>query len=62
MLHPTRTDVVVLRMGEVVVKAHSARDDAEALRPRLRAVASASVSGVMLPRWSARCCRRAGAR
>ncbi|MFB4263988.1 phosphotransferase family protein [Nonomuraea sp. GTA35] len=48
VLHPTRTDVVVLRMGEVVVKAHSARDDAEALRPRLRVAASASVSGVML--------------
>ncbi|WP_188194849.1 phosphotransferase [Nonomuraea sp. SYSU D8015] len=47
-LHPTRTDVVVLRMGEVVVKAHSARDDAEALRVRLRAAASAAVSGVML--------------
>ncbi|TDC87580.1 aminoglycoside phosphotransferase family protein [Nonomuraea deserti] len=46
--HPTRTDVVVLRRGEVVVKAHSARDDAEALRPRLRAAASAAVSGVML--------------
>ncbi|SDJ81730.1 phosphotransferase [Nonomuraea jiangxiensis] len=48
MLHPTRTDVVVLRLGEVVVKAHSARDDVEALRPRLRAAASAAVSGVML--------------
>ncbi|MEV4168204.1 phosphotransferase [Nonomuraea sp. NPDC049709] len=35
-------------MGEVVVKAHSARDDAESLRPRLRAAASAAVSGVML--------------
>ncbi|SEH00074.1 Phosphotransferase enzyme family protein [Nonomuraea solani] len=49
VLHPTRTDVVVLRMGEVVVKAHSARDDAESLRPKLKATASASVSGVMLP-------------
>lgn len=48
VLHPTRTDVVVLRLGEVVVKAHSARDDVEALRPRLRAAASAAVSGVML--------------
>lgn len=48
VLHPTRTDVVVLRRGEVVVKAHSARDDAEALRPRLRAAASAAVSGMML--------------
>lgn len=46
--HPTRTDVKVLRLGEVVVKAHSARDDAESLRPRLRAAASAAVSGVML--------------
>jgi aminoglycoside phosphotransferase (APT) family kinase protein len=46
--HATRTDVVVLRMGEVVVKAHSARDDAESLRPRLRAAAAAAVSGVML--------------
>ncbi|MFI7612779.1 phosphotransferase family protein [Nonomuraea terrae] len=48
VFHPTRTDVVVLRMGEVVVKAHSARDDAEALRPRVRAAASAAVSSVML--------------
>ncbi|MEV0383883.1 phosphotransferase [Nonomuraea sp. NPDC050643] len=48
VLHPTRTDVVVLRRGEVVVKAHSARDEAESLRPRLRAAASAAVSGVML--------------
>ncbi|PZG13184.1 phosphotransferase [Nonomuraea aridisoli] len=48
VFHPTRTDVVVLRMGEVVVKAHSARDDAEELRPRVRAAASAAVSGVML--------------
>ncbi|MEO3867714.1 phosphotransferase [Nonomuraea sp. B12E4] len=48
VLHPTRTDVVVLRLGEVVVKAHSARDDAGLLRPRLRAAASAAVSGVML--------------
>ncbi|GAA3546908.1 aminoglycoside phosphotransferase family protein [Nonomuraea rosea] len=46
--HATRTDVVVLRMGEVVVKAHSARDDDESLRPRLRAAAAAAVSGVML--------------
>ncbi|GAB2962022.1 aminoglycoside phosphotransferase family protein [Nonomuraea fastidiosa] len=46
--HPTRTDVRVLRLGEVVVKAHSARDDPEALRPRLRAAASAALSGVML--------------
>ncbi|MFC4120160.1 phosphotransferase [Nonomuraea zeae] len=46
--HATRTDVVVLRRGEVVVKAHSARDDAESLRPRLRAAAAAAVSGVML--------------
>jgi aminoglycoside phosphotransferase (APT) family kinase protein len=47
-LHPTRTDVVVLRRGEVVVKAHSARDDPAALRPRLRATASAALAGVML--------------
>lgn len=46
--HRTRTDVVVLRMGEVVVKAHSVRDDVESLRPRLRATASAAVSGMML--------------
>ncbi|MEQ4718562.1 phosphotransferase [Nonomuraea sp. B19D2] len=46
--HPTRTDVVVLRRGEVVVKAHSRRDDVESLRIRLRAAASAAVSGVML--------------
>ncbi|MFI7124512.1 phosphotransferase [Nonomuraea sp. NPDC050153] len=49
VLHPTRTDVVVLRRGEVVVKAHSARDDVESLRIRLRAAASAAVTGVMLP-------------
>ncbi|WP_049569783.1 phosphotransferase [Nonomuraea sp. SBT364] len=48
VLHPTRTDVVVLRRGEVVVKAHSARDDVAALRPRLRATASAALAGVML--------------
>ncbi|MBF8192942.1 aminoglycoside phosphotransferase family protein [Nonomuraea sp. K274] len=48
VLHATRTDVVVLRRGEVVVKAHSARDDPESLRIRLRAVASAAVNGVML--------------
>ncbi|GAA3206594.1 phosphotransferase [Nonomuraea helvata] len=48
VLHPTRTDVVVVRRGEVVVKAHSARDDVERLRIRLRAAASAAVSGVML--------------
>ncbi|MEV4112482.1 phosphotransferase [Nonomuraea sp. NPDC049695] len=48
VLHPTRTDVVVVRRGEVVVKAHSARDDVESLRIRLRAAASAAVSGVML--------------
>ncbi|MET7326664.1 phosphotransferase [Nonomuraea sp. NPDC005650] len=48
VLHPTRTDVVVLRRGEVVVKAHSARDDVESLRIRLRAAASAAVTGVML--------------
>lgn len=46
--HPTRTDVVVLRRGEVVVKAHSARDEVESLRPRLRAAASAALSGLML--------------
>ncbi|MCK2218879.1 aminoglycoside phosphotransferase family protein [Actinomadura sp. ATCC 31491] len=48
VLHPTRTDVVVLRRGEVVVKAHSARDDAGELRVRLRAAASPAVSAVML--------------
>ncbi|MEV0520018.1 aminoglycoside phosphotransferase family protein, partial [Nonomuraea sp. NPDC050405] len=48
-LHPTRTDVVVLRRGEVVVKAHSRRDDAEALRLRVRAAASAALSGLLLP-------------
>ncbi|WP_101782775.1 aminoglycoside phosphotransferase [Nonomuraea indica] len=48
VLHPTRTDVVVLRRGEVVVKAHSAREDAAALRVRLRAVASAALHGVLL--------------
>ncbi|MEW9552741.1 phosphotransferase family protein [Nonomuraea sp. NPDC050783] len=48
VLHPTRTDVVVLRRGEVVVKAHSAGDDAGALRIRLRAAAAPAVSAVML--------------
>ncbi|MFI9592009.1 phosphotransferase family protein [Nonomuraea sp. NPDC052265] len=46
--HQTRTDVVVLRMGEVVVKAHSARDEVEPLRARLRAAAAAAVNGVLL--------------
>jgi aminoglycoside phosphotransferase (APT) family kinase protein len=47
VLHPTRTDVVVLRRGEVVVKAHSRRDDVESLRIRLRGAASAAVTGVL---------------
>lgn len=48
--HPSRTDVVVLRRGEVVVKAHSERDKEEPARLRLRlaAAASAALSGVML--------------
>lgn len=49
VLHRTRTDVVVLRRGEVVVKAHSLRDEEAPLRLRLRASASAALSGVMLP-------------
>ncbi|MEU8249303.1 phosphotransferase [Nonomuraea sp. NPDC048916] len=48
VVHPTRTDVLVLRRGEVVVKAHSLRDDPDSLRPRLSATASAALSGVML--------------
>lgn len=47
-VHPTRTDVVVVRRGEVVVKAHSLRDDPEDLRPRLLAAASAALNGVLL--------------
>ncbi|MET9340120.1 phosphotransferase family protein [Nonomuraea sp. NPDC003804] len=46
--HATRSDVVVVRRGEVVVKAHSARDDAASLRLRLKASASAALTGVML--------------
>ncbi|MEV1179479.1 aminoglycoside phosphotransferase family protein, partial [Nonomuraea sp. NPDC049784] len=46
--HLIRADVVVLRRGEVVVKAHSLHDDVESLRVQLRAAASAAVSGVML--------------
>ncbi|MEV0196190.1 phosphotransferase [Nonomuraea sp. NPDC050691] len=49
VLHPTRTDVVVLRRGEVVVKAHSRGDGADTLRLRVRAAASAALSGVLLP-------------
>lgn len=48
VLHPTRTDVVVMRRGEVVVKAHSARDEERPLRLRLRAAAAASLTGVLL--------------
>ncbi|MFI6598384.1 phosphotransferase [Nonomuraea sp. NPDC050536] len=47
-LHPTRTDVVVVRRGEVVVKAHSVRDDPAALGVRLRGAASAALHGLML--------------
>ncbi|MEU7899725.1 aminoglycoside phosphotransferase family protein [Nonomuraea sp. NPDC049152] len=47
--HETRSDVVVVRRGEVVVKAHSARDEQAPLVLRLKASASAALSGVMLP-------------
>lgn len=46
--HQTRSDAVVVRRGQVVVKAHSAREDVTDLRARLRACASAGLSGVML--------------
>ncbi|MGI5270994.1 phosphotransferase family protein [Nonomuraea sp. CA-218870] len=46
--HQTRSDSVVVRRGEVVVKAHSVRDDVPGLRARLRACASAELAGVML--------------
>ncbi|MFI6318625.1 phosphotransferase family protein [Nonomuraea sp. NPDC050556] len=48
VLHQTRTDVVVVRRGEVVVKAHSLRDEEGPLRLRLAASASAALSGLML--------------
>ncbi|MFE3451913.1 phosphotransferase [Nonomuraea sp. NPDC059194] len=47
--HQTRSDVVVVRRGEVVVKAHSARDEQAPLRLRLKASASAAMTGVLLP-------------
>ncbi|MFI6394230.1 phosphotransferase [Nonomuraea sp. NPDC050547] len=47
-VHPSRTDVVVVRRGEVVVKAHSVRDDPVLLAPRLRAAGAAALSGIML--------------
>ncbi|MFI6502693.1 phosphotransferase family protein [Nonomuraea typhae] len=47
-VHPTRTDVVVVRKGEVVVKAHSERDDPLLLPARLRAAGAAALSGIML--------------
>ncbi|MDA0632610.1 phosphotransferase [Nonomuraea sp. MCN248] len=46
--HQTRSDSVVVRRGEVVVKAHSVRDDVPGLRARLRACASPELAGVML--------------
>ncbi|GLW06695.1 aminoglycoside phosphotransferase [Microtetraspora sp. NBRC 13810] len=42
-----RDDVVVVRVGDVVVKAHAPGMDAASLRPRL--AASARLPGVMLP-------------
>ncbi|GAA5070325.1 aminoglycoside phosphotransferase family protein [Thermocatellispora tengchongensis] len=44
---PTRNDVVIVKVGEVVVKAHAPGMDAAALRPRL--AASARLGGIMLP-------------
>ncbi|WP_084958498.1 phosphotransferase [Thermoactinospora rubra] len=44
----TRTDVLVVRRGEVVVKAHSQRDDPAELALRVRAAASAPLHGLML--------------
>ncbi|MEV4834338.1 phosphotransferase [Nonomuraea sp. NPDC049486] len=46
--HQTRSDSVVVRRGEVVVKAHAVREDVPGLRARLRACASAALAGVML--------------
>lgn len=46
--HQTRSDSVVVRRGEVVVKAHAVREDVSELRARLRACASAALAGVML--------------
>ncbi len=40
--------MLVVRRGEVVVKAHSVRDDPVALGVRLRAAASAALHGLML--------------
>ncbi|GAA2396893.1 aminoglycoside phosphotransferase family protein [Nonomuraea africana] len=46
--HPTRSDVVVVRRGEVVVKAHSVRDDPELLRMRLKAANAPALTGLLL--------------
>jgi len=43
-----RADEVVVRVGDVVVKAHSARTDAAALTLRLRAATSPPLRGVLL--------------
>ncbi|MFI6481873.1 phosphotransferase family protein [Nonomuraea sp. NPDC050663] len=48
VLFPSRTDVMVLRQGGVVVKAHSDREDPGGLELRLRAAASAPLHGLLL--------------
>ncbi|GAA2855308.1 aminoglycoside phosphotransferase family protein [Streptosporangium fragile] len=45
---PTRPDVVILRAGPVVVKAHSPGAEPEALAERVRATAHPSLRGIML--------------
>ncbi|MDF5758214.1 phosphotransferase [Spongiactinospora sp. TRM90649] len=46
---PTRPDVLIVRVGTIVVKAHAPGMEAALLRPRVTASASARLGGVMLP-------------
>jgi aminoglycoside phosphotransferase (APT) family kinase protein len=59
-VHPSRTDVVVVRRGEVVVKAHSERDDPDRLALRVRAAGAAALTGIMLPPLERKVLRVAG--
>jgi aminoglycoside phosphotransferase (APT) family kinase protein len=60
VLHPSRTDVMVLRQGGVVVKAHSDRENLGGLELRLRAAASAPLHGLLLAPLHAEVLRVAG--
>ncbi|GII93711.1 phosphotransferase family protein [Sinosporangium siamense] len=46
---PTRPDVVIVRAGDVVVKAHAPGMEPGPLRMRMRATAAPAMSGVLLP-------------